>query len=121
MEEERRRGRLTVYLGAAPGVGKTYAMLGEAHRRLARGTDIVVGYVEPHGRANTLAQVEGLEVVPRQKISYRGTTFTEMDTAAVIARRPGSPPRPGRASRSGCRARWCARARRRTRRRAAAR
>jgi len=88
MEEERRRGRLTVYLGAAPGVGKTYAMLGEAHRRLARGTDIVVGYVEPHGRANTLAQVEGLEVVPRQEISYRGTTFTEMDTAAVIARRP---------------------------------
>jgi two-component system sensor histidine kinase KdpD len=88
MTEERRRGRLTVYLGAAPGVGKTYAMLGEAHRRLARGTDIVVGYVETHGRAQTAAQVEGLEVVPRQEIAYRGTAFTEMDTDAILARKP---------------------------------
>ena len=88
MTEERRRGRLTVYLGAAPGVGKTYAMLGEAHRRVARGTDIVVGYVETHGRAQTAAQVEGLEVVPRQEIAYRGTAFTEMDTDAILARKP---------------------------------
>ncbi|MFC5175569.1 ATP-binding protein [Nocardioides taihuensis] len=84
----RRRGRLTVYLGAAPGVGKTYAMLGEAQRRAARGTDIVVGYVETHGRENTAAMIQGLEVVPRQRITYRDTTFTEMDTDAILARRP---------------------------------
>ena len=85
---EARRGRLTVYLGAAPGVGKTYAMLGEARRRCERGTDVVVGYVETHGRANTEAQLEGLEVVPRKVLSHKGSTFTEMDTEAVIARRP---------------------------------
>ncbi|HRK48579.1 MAG TPA: sensor histidine kinase KdpD, partial [Nocardioides sp.] len=61
---EQRRGRLIVYLGSAPGVGKTYAALGEAHRRLARGTDVVVGFVETHEREQTSAQVEGLEVVP---------------------------------------------------------
>ena len=88
MVEERRRGRLTVYLGAAPGVGKTYAMLGEAHRRHDRGTDIVVGYVETHGREHTFAQLEGLELVPRKEIAYRGTTFTEMDTDAILARKP---------------------------------
>ena len=82
------RGRLRVYLGAAPGVGKTYAMLGEGHRRLERGTDVVVGFVETHGRAHTAEQVEGLEVVPRRTMSYRGATFTEMDLDAVIARRP---------------------------------
>ncbi|CAI9402019.1 ATP-binding protein [Nocardioides sp. T2.26MG-1] len=86
--DEARRGRLTVYLGAAPGVGKTYAMLSEARRRFERGTDVVVGYVETHGRSHTAAMVEGLEVVPRREIPYRGTTFTEMDTEAVIARRP---------------------------------
>lgn len=86
--EEPRRGRLTVYLGAAPGVGKTYAMLGEAQRRAERGTDVVVGYVETHGREHTAAMVDGLEVVPRREVSYRGTTFSEMDTDAVIARRP---------------------------------
>lgn len=86
--EETRRGRLTVYLGAAPGVGKTYAMLGEARRRLDRGTDVVVGYVETHGREHTAEMLEGLEVVPRRQVSYRGATFTEMDTDAVIARRP---------------------------------
>lgn len=86
--EEPRRGRLTVYLGAAPGVGKTYAMLGEARRRADRGTDVVVGYVETHGRQHTQGMVDGLEVVPRREISYRGGTFTEMDTEAVIARRP---------------------------------
>ncbi|HEU5036199.1 MAG TPA: DUF4118 domain-containing protein [Nocardioides sp.] len=86
--EEPRRGRLTVYLGAAPGVGKTYAMLGEARRRHERGTDVVVGYVETHGRRHTADMVDGLEVVPRREISYRGSTFTEMDTEAVIARKP---------------------------------
>lgn len=88
MTQERPRGRLTVYLGAAPGVGKTYAMLGEAHRRLARGTDIVVGFVEAHGREHTLSQLEGLEVVPRKEVVYRGARFTEMDTDAIVARDP---------------------------------
>lgn len=83
-----RRGTLFVYLGAAPGVGKTFAMLGEAQRRLARGTDVVVGYVETHDRANTLAQLTGLEVIARKEIDYRGATFTEMDTGAIIARAP---------------------------------
>jgi two-component system sensor histidine kinase KdpD len=87
-EDDRRRGRLTVYLGAAPGVGKTFAMLDEARRRLERGTDVVVGYVETHGRRHTGAKLEGLEVVPRRVLEHRGTTFTEMDTDAVIDRRP---------------------------------
>lgn len=85
---EERRGRLTVYLGAAPGVGKTYAMLGEARRRGERGTDVVVGYVETHGRPHTTAQVQGLEVVPRKVVVHRGVTLTEMDTDAIIARKP---------------------------------
>jgi len=82
------RGQLRVYLGAAPGVGKTYTMLEEGHRRLQRGTDVVVGYVECHGRKHTEDLVEGLEVVPRATIGYRGATFTEMDLDAVLARRP---------------------------------
>ncbi|MEO9322451.1 ATP-binding protein [Nocardioides sp. C4-1] len=85
---ESRRGRLTVYLGAAPGVGKTYAMLGEAERRVARGTDVVVGYVETHGRAKTEEMVGDLEVVPRRRIEHRGTTIEEMDTDAILERRP---------------------------------
>jgi hypothetical protein len=80
------RGRLRVYLGAAPGVGKTYAMLGEAHRRYGRGTDVVIGFVECHGRARTLELLDGLEAVPRKTMGYRGTTFTELDTDALIAR-----------------------------------
>ncbi|GAA5143651.1 DUF4118 domain-containing protein [Nocardioides marinquilinus] len=84
----RRRGRLTVYLGAAPGVGKTYAMLGEARRRVERGTDVVVGVVETHGRALTEAQLDGLETVPRRHLEHRGTTFTEMDLDAVLERAP---------------------------------
>jgi len=88
MAEDVKRGRLTVYLGAAPGVGKTYAMLGEAKRRHDRGTDVVIGYVETHGRTHTAEMLAGLEVEPRKEISYRGTTFTEMDTDAVIARDP---------------------------------
>jgi len=86
--EDRRQGRLIVYLGSAPGVGKTYAALGEAHRRMARGTDVVVGFVETHDRSNTAAQVEGLEVVPRRVVEHRGSRFTEMDVDAVLARRP---------------------------------
>jgi two-component system sensor histidine kinase KdpD len=82
------RGKLRVYLGAAPGVGKTFAMLNEGCRRLSRGTDVAVGYVETHGRANTAAQVRELEVVPRRVIEYRGTSFEEMDVDAVIARNP---------------------------------
>ena len=83
-----RRGRLTVYLGAAPGVGKTYAMLSEARRRVDRGTDVVVGLVETHDRTKTAAMLDGLEIVPRRTIEHRGSTFTEMDTDAVLARQP---------------------------------
>ncbi|MFI6920057.1 DUF4118 domain-containing protein [Nonomuraea spiralis] len=82
------RGRLRVYLGAAPGVGKTYAMLGEGRRARERGRDVVVGFVETHGRPRTAALLEGMEVIPRKTLRYRGTTFTELDTEAVIARRP---------------------------------
>jgi two-component system, OmpR family, sensor histidine kinase KdpD len=82
------RGLLRIYLGAAPGVGKTVAMLGEAHRRLGRGTDVVVGLCEPHGRAYTTAQTEGLEIVPQREIEYRGTSFRELDLDAVLARAP---------------------------------
>ncbi|MEU1631142.1 sensor histidine kinase KdpD [Streptomyces sp. NPDC020096] len=82
------RGKLRIYLGAAPGVGKTYAMLSEAHRRLERGTDIVVGFVEHHDRPRTEVMLHGLETVPRRTIEYRGTSFTEMDVDAVLTRRP---------------------------------
>jgi two-component system sensor histidine kinase KdpD len=82
------RGQLRVYLGAAPGVGKTYAMLCEARRRAGRGTDVVVGYVETHGRARTAELLDGLEVVPRKAMTYRGAAFTELDVDAVIARHP---------------------------------
>lgn len=83
-----RRGQLRVYLGAAAGVGKTYAMLNEGRRRKGRGTDVVVGYVESHGRAQTQAQIGDLHVIPRKKINYRGVTLEEMDTAAIIQRHP---------------------------------
>ena len=82
------RGKLRVYLGAAPGVGKTFAMLNEGWRRHTRGTDVVVGYVETHGRANTAAQVRDLEVVPRRTLTYRGQTLEEMDLDAVLRRHP---------------------------------
>src|SRR6188472_538484 len=89
MEPDRpARGSLRIYLGAAPGVGKTYSMLAEAHRRVDRGADVVVGFVEPHGRANTVAQVDGLEVVPRRTFAHRGAALEEMDVDAVLARRP---------------------------------
>ena len=82
------RGQLRIYLGAAPGVGKTYAMLNEAHRRAERGTDVVIGIVEAHGRTRTAELTEGLEVVPRRVLTHRGTAFEELDLDAVLARRP---------------------------------
>lgn len=83
-----RRGRLRVYLAAAAGAGKTYTMLNEGHRREGRGTNVLVGYVETHGRPQTQAQVGDLEVIPRKKVTYRGVTLEEMDTEAIIARHP---------------------------------
>ncbi|HZN72709.1 MAG TPA: sensor histidine kinase KdpD, partial [Micromonosporaceae bacterium] len=71
------RGQLRIYLGAAPGVGKTYTMLEEAHRRKGRGTDVVVGFVETHGRQPIVDLIDGLEVVPPRNLTYRGATFTE--------------------------------------------
>ena len=82
------RGQLRVYLGAAPGVGKTFAMLAEARRRAGRGTDVVVGYVETHGRAHTTELLDGLETIPRKTMTYRGAQFTELDTDAVVGRHP---------------------------------
>jgi two-component system, OmpR family, sensor histidine kinase KdpD len=79
---------MRVYLGAAPGVGKTFAMLNEGWRGTHRGKDVVAGYVETHGRANTEAQIRDLEVVPRKKIVYRGKEFEEMDVDAILARKP---------------------------------
>lgn len=90
-EEERvaGRGRLKVFLGFAAGVGKTYEMLSEAARRKHEsGQDIVIGYVETHGRKDTEAQIGDMEIVPRKEIVYKGATFGEMDTDAIIARRP---------------------------------
>jgi two-component system, OmpR family, sensor histidine kinase KdpD len=81
-------GHFRIYLGAAAGVGKTYAMLSEGHRRQARGADVVVGFVESHGRAATESMVEGLEVIPRKLLDYRGCPMEEMDTDAVLRRRP---------------------------------
>ncbi|MEB3980365.1 sensor histidine kinase KdpD [Mycobacterium sp. 663a-19] len=83
-----KRGELRIYLGAAPGVGKTYAMLGEAHRRLERGTDVVAAVVETHGRAKTAELIEGIEVVPPRYIEYRGGRFPELYVPAVLARHP---------------------------------
>ena len=85
---KRKRGELRIYLGAAPGVGKTYAMLGEAHRRLERGTDVVAAVVETHGRKKTAELLEGIEVIPPRYIDYRGSRFPELDVAAVLARHP---------------------------------
>ena len=82
------RGSLRIYLGAAPGVGKTFAMLNEGNRRVERGTDVVVGYVETHGRANTESQRADLEVLPRRPVVYRGAALEEMDVEAVLARHP---------------------------------
>ncbi|CQD15285.1 sensor histidine kinase KdpD [Mycolicibacterium conceptionense] len=83
-----KRGELRIYLGAAPGVGKTYAMLGEAHRRLERGTDVVAAVVETHGRKKTAGLLDGIEVIPPRYVEYRGGSFPELDVAAVLARNP---------------------------------
>src|ERR1700730_17003374 len=104
-EESQRsmRGALRVYLGAAPGVGKTYAMLNEGQRRKARGTDVVIGYVETYNRPLTVKAAEGLEVVPRRTGQYRGTVLEEMDgggghgrsPTVALNHQPRPPHRPG--------------------------
>ena len=86
--EREGRGRLRIFLGAAPGVGKTYEMLMAGRARLADGMDVVIGIVETHGRKETQALVEGYEVIPRQKVDYKGRILEEMDLDAIIARRP---------------------------------
>jgi two-component system sensor histidine kinase KdpD len=86
--KEQDRARLRIYIGAAPGVGKTYEMLQEAHALRTRGLDVVVGYVETYGRRDTEAQIKDLEIVPRRRIDYRGTTMEEMDVDAIVRRRP---------------------------------
>ncbi|MCP1539520.1 sensor histidine kinase [Methylorubrum extorquens] len=86
--EERTRGRLKVFLGAAPGVGKTYEMLTIGRARLTAGADVVVGVVETHGRAETEALLDGFETIPRRAVPYRGTVLGEMDLDALLARRP---------------------------------
>ncbi|HVV71767.1 MAG TPA: two-component sensor histidine kinase, partial [Verrucomicrobiae bacterium] len=87
-EGRHKAGQLKVFLGMAPGVGKTYAMLEAAQRHLASGRDVVVGYIETHGRKETDALTAGLPVVPRTTIDYRGVPMTEMDLDGVLARRP---------------------------------
>src|SRR3954454_1759563 len=87
-EKEQDRARLRIYIGAAPGVGKTYEMLQEAHALRARGLDVVVGFVETYGRRDTDAQLKDLELVPRRRIEYRGVTMEEMDVDAILRRRP---------------------------------
>ncbi len=82
------RGRHRIYLGIAPGVGKTYTALEELHRRKERGTEVVIGYIETHGRPKTAELAAGLEVVPRKQLVYKGVTVEEMDTDAVICRHP---------------------------------
>lgn len=82
------RGALRIYLGASPGVGKTYAMLGEGARRSERGTDVVIGFVETHDRPQTAAQLGSVELIPRRPVEYRGTVLLEMDIDAILARRP---------------------------------
>jgi two-component system sensor histidine kinase KdpD len=82
------RGRLKIFLGYAAGVGKTYQMLDEAQELRRKGVDVVIGYFEPHGRQDTIAKTEGLELIPRKKVEYRGSVFEEMDVDAVLRRRP---------------------------------
>src|SRR5690348_179640 len=82
------RGKFKIFFGAAPGVGKTYEMLLAARRRKAEGVDVVVGVVETHGRAETEAQLAGLQVIPRKQVEYKGRVLEEMDLDAILARRP---------------------------------
>jgi two-component system, OmpR family, sensor histidine kinase KdpD len=86
--KERDRARLRIYIGAAPGVGKTYQMLQEAHVLRASGLDVVIGVVETYGRTETEAQVKDLEIVPRRKVDYRGAVLQEMDVDAIVRRQP---------------------------------
>jgi two-component system sensor histidine kinase KdpD len=88
MADHPRHGKLKIYLGYAAGVGKTYQMLEEARAMKQQGHDLVIGYFEPHGRKDTIAKTEGLEIIPRRTIDYRGTSFEEMDTDAILARHP---------------------------------
>jgi two-component system sensor histidine kinase KdpD len=81
-------GKLKIFLGYEAGVGKTYQMLDEAQTLKGKGVDVVIGYFEPHGRRDTIAKTEGLETVPRKTVEYRGATFEEMDTEAIVARHP---------------------------------
>lgn len=83
-----KKGKLTIFLGYAAGVGKTYLMLEQAQALKAKSVDVVIGYFEPHGRKDTIAKTEGLEMVPRKKVAYRGSFFEEMDAEAILARRP---------------------------------
>src|ERR1043165_4500031 len=86
--EEGRAGQLKIFVGAAPGVGKTYEMLQQARARKRDGYDIVVGVVETHGRKETEALLDGLESVPRRRLEYKGQWLDEMDLDAILARRP---------------------------------
>src|SRR5262245_48350369 len=86
--KDEERARLRIYIGAAPGVGKTYSMLREAHALRARGLDVVIGIIETYGRQDTEAQLRDLEEIPRRKIEYRGVTLEELDVDAVMARQP---------------------------------
>ena len=116
MDETGRRGKLTIFLGYAAGVGKTYKMLEEAQQAKRQGHDVVVGYFEPHGRKDTIAKTEGLEMIPRRVIEYRGRDFEEMDTdghsARVIPKSARStnfrtPIFPARSAPSAGRTCWC--------------
>ena len=86
--DETTRGKLKIFLGYAAGVGKTYAMLEAAHQRQKQGVDVVIGYIETHGRADTEALVQGLELLPLRQVEYHGIKLSELDTDAVIKRHP---------------------------------
>jgi len=88
MSDSPHRGTLKIFLGYAAGVGKTYQMLDEAHKLKCEGVDVVLGYFEPHGRKDTIAKAEGLEVIPRRKVEYRGAVFGETDVEAILRRSP---------------------------------
>src|ERR1051325_957725 len=85
---DQQRGKLKIFMGYAAGVGKTFKMLEEAQDLKAQGVDVAIGYFEPHGRKDTIAKTEGLEIIPRKKIEYRGTVFEEMDRETILERRP---------------------------------
>lgn len=86
--QDRQRARLRIYIGAAPGVGKTYSMIEDAHTLRREGIDVVIGFVESHGRSDTEAKIAGLELIPRRRVEYRGVVLEEMDLDAIVARRP---------------------------------